>query len=50
MGVDVAAFLKSPQFSDGWHNYQCKHYDHSLYPSDIWVEIGKIIYYSHQGE
>jgi hypothetical protein len=21
--------------------YQCKHYDHALYPSDLWPELGK---------
>jgi len=26
-----------------WENFQCKHYDRPLKPSDIWVEIGKLI-------
>ena len=29
-----------------WDNYQCKHYDHPLRPSDIWTEIGKLVYYT----
>jgi len=38
-------------FGDGsWHNYQCKHYDHALYPGDIWLEIGKLVYYTYIGE
>lgn len=45
-GVDVACFKDSNRFFGAWDNYQCKHYDHPLQPSDIWVEIGKIIYYS----
>lgn len=46
MGIDVACFHTDQGFAGGWDNYQCKRYDHALRPSDIWVEIGKIIYYS----
>jgi len=49
-GVDVAAFVVDETFEGGWDNYQCKRYDHALRPSDIWIEIGKVIYYSHIGE
>ncbi|UTW59510.1 hypothetical protein KFE96_04185 [Kordiimonas sp. SCSIO 12603] len=48
-GLDVVGFIESTQFSDGWDNYQCKFYDHPLTPSDVWVEFGKIIYFSYQG-
>jgi hypothetical protein len=48
-GLDVVGFIDGSSFDDGWDNYQCKYYDHSLYPSDVWVEIGKIIYYSFHG-
>lgn len=45
MGRDVIA-----EFQDGTCNYyQCKKYDHPLAPSDIYVEIGKICYYSYIG-
>jgi hypothetical protein len=47
-GVDVAGFVSDKGWEGGWENYQCKHYDHPLNPSDIWVEIGKIIYYSYK--
>lgn len=50
MGVDVAGFLKNSWFSGGWENYQCKHYDHPMHPSDAWLELGKAIYYSFKGE
>lgn len=50
MGIDVACFHSDQGFAGGWDNYQCKRYDHALRPSDIWVEIGKIIYYSFSGE
>jgi hypothetical protein len=50
LGVDIAGFCTNDGFKGEWDNYQCKRYDHPLRPSDIWIEIGKIIYYSHMGE
>lgn len=50
MGVDVAGFCSDQRFKGIWDNFQCKRYDHPLRPSDIWVEIGKIIYYSYKNE
>lgn len=47
LGVDIAGFLTDQGFEGQWDSYQCKRYVHPLRPSDIWVEIGKIIYYSH---
>lgn len=49
-GLDVVGFISDYTFNGGWDNYQCKHYDHPLKPSDIWVEIGKIIFYSFSRE
>lgn len=49
-GLDVVGFTASNQFSDGWDNYQCKFYDKPLTPSNVWVEFGKIIYYTKCGE
>ena len=49
MGRDVIATV-SEDNPDVWDNFQCKHYDHPLWPSDIWLELGKAVYYSHQGE
>lgn len=49
-GLDVVGYISSSQFSGGWDNYQCKFYDHPLRPSDVWVEFGKIIYYSFIGQ
>lgn len=46
MGRDIIAFDKTNTAI--WDNYQCKHYDHSLAPSDIWVELGKLVYYTYQ--
>lgn len=50
LGVDIAGFCSEQGFEGEWDNYQCKRYDHPLRPGDIWVEIGKIIFYSHSGE
>lgn len=47
MGRDVVAFTDTDEV---WDNYQCKHYDHSLQPSDIWTELGKLVYYTFKGE
>ena len=49
MGRDVVAYQTSGQ-TDPWDNYQCKHYDHPLLPSDIWCELGKLCYYTFVGE
>lgn len=49
-GLDVACFINDHTFESGWDNYQCKFYDRSLFPTDVWVEFGKIIVYSHRGE
>ncbi len=46
-GRDVVATINQ---SGDWVNYQCKHYDHALYPSDIWLEIGKLVYYTKIGD
>lgn len=45
MGRDIIAFDKvNPAI---WDNYQCKHYNAGLTPSDIWVELGKLVYYTY---
>lgn len=49
-GLDVVGFIASNQFSDGWDNYQCKFYDKPLTPTNVWVEFGKIIYFTKCGE
>ncbi len=48
MGRDVIARVKS--VNGAWDNYQCKHYKESLKPSDIWIELGKLAYYTLKGE
>ena len=46
MGRDVIAYIDSEK----WDNYQCKHYVNNLRPSDIYIELGKLIYYTFQEE
>lgn len=50
MGRDVIAFALAKEGSTVWDNYQCKHYDHALRPSDIWLELRKLVYYTYSGE
>jgi hypothetical protein len=49
-GIDIAGFSDDQKLQGVWDNYQCKHYDHALYPSDAWPEIGKILWHSFKGE
>lgn len=49
MGRDVIAFAAEGE-SDTWDNFQCKHYDHPLHPGDVWLELGKLCYYTKIGE
>lgn len=50
-GRDVVAYLSDPTKPNAeWDNYQCKHYDHPLRPSDVWVELGKLCVYTHRGD
>jgi len=48
MGRDVIATVRGG--NGAWDNYQCKHYEKALAPSDVWVELGKLAYYTQKGE
>ncbi len=48
MGRDIVATCADA--NDGWDNYQCKHYRNPLTPSDVWIELGKLVHYTHLGE
>lgn len=50
MGVDVVGFVDDKRLEGVWDNYQCKHYDHALAPSDVWAEFGKVVWYSFKKE
>ncbi len=49
-GIDVAGFVDGQFLKGVWDNYQCKHYDNALAPTDVWAEIGKIVWHSFQGD
>ncbi|PWC74509.1 ABC-three component system protein [Azospirillum sp. TSH64] len=49
-GIDIAGYTDKNQLLGVWDNYQCKHYDSPLTPGNAWPEIGKILWYSFQGD
>ncbi|MBL8036702.1 MAG: hypothetical protein JNN16_04295 [Nitrospira sp.] len=49
-GIDIAGFESDKKLQGAWDNYQCKHYDHALYPSDALPEIGKVLWHSFKKE
>ncbi|UUO01684.1 restriction endonuclease [Mycolicibacterium novocastrense] len=42
-GRDVVGFATDKGLQGDWDCFQCKHYDHALYPSDAYPEIAKIM-------
>jgi hypothetical protein len=48
MGRDVIAYVPGGQGE--WDNYQCKHYKNRLTPTDTWLELGKLAFYTWRGE
>lgn len=49
-GIDVAAYRGNPADPNTlWDGYQCKHYGKPLQPVQIWVELGKLCYYTQNG-
>jgi hypothetical protein len=48
-GRDVVGYVTDKTRPDySWDCYQCKHYDRPLMKSQMWVEFGKIIYYTYK--
>ncbi len=50
MGIDIVGFCDKSRLMGVWDNFQCKHYDNALMPTDVWAEFGKVIWYSFKGE
>jgi hypothetical protein len=46
-GRDVVAH-ESATAEDPWENYQCKQYAKPLTPSDVWSELGKLVFWTSQ--
>lgn len=50
-GRDVVAYLTDNKVADyKWDCYQCKHYDAPLMPAQMWIEFGKLLYYTFKNE
>lgn len=47
-GRDVIGFIDDDKTI--YDNFQCKHYNHPLMPSDVWSEIIKLCCYSYRGD
>lgn len=49
MGRDVICYYNYGEDKERliWDNYQCKHYKNPLNPSNIWIEIGKLCYFTY---
>ena len=45
-GRDVVGFVEAADFSRPWDCYQCKHHERPLSPAQIWIELGKLIYFT----
>lgn len=46
-GRDIVAYISDKtQTTFEWDCYQCKHYDNPIMPTQVYVEIGKILYYT----
>ncbi|MEQ7330477.1 ABC-three component system protein [Xanthomonas campestris pv. campestris] len=50
MGRDAVGFLTNGRYDGDWHNYQCKQLKVPLGKAEFVTELGKIFYYSGQGE
>ena len=46
LGRDVVGYIVYPPEDNDLDIFQCKHYDKPLTPGEMWVEIGKVIYYT----
>ncbi len=49
-GRDVVGFYSKLKHEGEWDNYQCKQYGSPLNSTNVIREIGKMLYYSYQGE
>ncbi|SFF07254.1 hypothetical protein SAMN05428981_11446 [Bacillus sp. OV194] len=51
MGRDVIGYVEYDKRKNlVWDNFQCKHYNSALSPSKVWIELGKLCYYTFIGE
>lgn len=45
-GRDVIGYLEASPSTSPYDNYQCKHYDEPLTPAAVWLELGKLCWYT----
>jgi hypothetical protein len=50
LGRDVVGFYTEQKHEGDWDNYQCKQYAKSLPTVQGMCELGKILYFAHQGD
>jgi hypothetical protein len=50
LGRDVVGFKTDRRHEGPWDNFQCKQYGRTLQPAAALLELGKILYFSEQGE
>ncbi|MFO0880747.1 MAG: ABC-three component system protein [Gemmataceae bacterium] len=49
-GRDVVGHIEPMSTSGKLDIYQCKHYRRPLQPSDVWIELGKLCYFTFKGQ
>jgi hypothetical protein len=50
-GRDLVAYAGDPSFAGTpWDSYQCKHYNGLLTPTDVYIELAKLCYYTLRGD
>lgn len=49
LGRDVIGYLVDPPQPAQFDVYQCKHYADKLTPGDMWLELGKLCYFTYSG-
>jgi hypothetical protein len=47
-GRDVIGYVDDPR-TGPWDSYQCKHYDHPLRPTEIYLELAKLCVHTLRG-
>ncbi|MBR1121740.1 hypothetical protein JQ628_09480 [Bradyrhizobium lablabi] len=50
MGRDVVGYLTKAKHEGDWHNYQCKQYGKAVPLGSGLGELGKILYFAHEGK
>jgi len=49
-GLDAVGFCTANRYEGPWHNYQCKQLSRPLGEAEFFAELGKVFFYSTNGE